>query len=741
MKRVSLNFLILLLVGAGVWFFSALLINPRGSKGAAKLGTSDQTPNDLPGPKVAGSPDTTKNSSQGPQFPLSAPSPALAGNSSLVSGSNVSEMSVFGVKGAVLIDQIPPGRFRTELEALAPLAREKALKKLGDCQVPVADVASLHVDNDGELNYACRAPLPDDGLSPEVRAKTSPPRHTNGPSSSPTSAPSLFNQAFPAPTSTFPGDAGTTGGPTAAPGGVWSGVTPVVATLLTNSVPISSPPICHSKPGAPNVIYLNFGGGTVSGTAWNSSRGVSSYQCLPFNSTDTNLNPVEFSPADQQSIIDTWGRVSENFRPFDVDVTTEKPASVTNNRVAVAMITPSTDANGAALPHKEFGGIAYFDKFGQGNFATSYSPAWCQPYGAASLAFVISHEVGHNMGLSHNGIKAYATNAAVEYYSVTGSGDTSWCPIMGNGYSANVTQWTHGEYFNANNLQDQLSIITEKLSYRSDYSSNSIDTPISLSSNGLCSAGSGILVHNTDANYFSFSVSYPLVQFSVSPPRPSKTPFSIPLDVAADVLSSNGTVVAHMDPQSTTDVTSNVALSPGNYYLRVYGSGCGNPLSNPPLGYTSYGSLGSYTISITGMIAIPPEYKPLIGSQTNLTMTPGGPPPFRFSWTKNNATIPSATNASLKLTNIRLSDAGAYTVTEIDGLGNKSQATTFVVPSFGSSQVRGWSWNDTPMLPAGLGNAVAIEAGSSQASIYALALKTDGTVVDWGGGKAVCQSG
>src|SRR4051794_41600183 len=40
-----------------------------------------------------------------------------------------------------------------------------------------------------------------------------------------------------------------------------------------------------------------------------------------------------------------------------------------------------------------------------------------------------------------------------------GSGDTSWGPIMGTGYNRNVTQWSKGDYYMANNTQDDHVII------------------------------------------------------------------------------------------------------------------------------------------------------------------------------------------------------------------------------------------------------------------------------------------
>ena len=48
---------------------------------------------------------------------------------------------------------------------------------------------------------------------------------------------------------------------------------PVVAAAAVPVSPFPANLIFHSKPGAPNVIYLNFNGETVQNTAWNTSLG------------------------------------------------------------------------------------------------------------------------------------------------------------------------------------------------------------------------------------------------------------------------------------------------------------------------------------------------------------------------------------------------------------------------------------------------------------------------------------
>src|SRR3954466_12695895 len=67
-------------------------------------------------------------------------------------------------------------------------------------------------------------------------------------------------------------------------------------------------PILHSNPTfTAKVIYLDFDGQVVSGTSWD-------------NGNTINAQP---SIASSAQILEIWKRVSEDYRPFDVDITTD----------------------------------------------------------------------------------------------------------------------------------------------------------------------------------------------------------------------------------------------------------------------------------------------------------------------------------------------------------------------------------------------------------------------------------
>src|SRR4030095_5463619 len=64
--------------------------------------------------------------------------------------------------------------------------------------------------------------------------------------------------------------------------------------------------------------------------------------------------------------------------------------------------------------------------------------------------------------------------SGTQYFAGQGSGNVSWAPIMGVGYYNNVTQWSKGEYPDANQTQDDVAIITGKLTTRADDHANAI---------------------------------------------------------------------------------------------------------------------------------------------------------------------------------------------------------------------------------------------------------------------------
>jgi len=99
------------------------------------------------------------------------------------------------------------------------------------------------------------------------------------------------------------------------------------------------------------VLYLNFTGETVTNTQWNTDLGRTTIPAMAFSS-DSDF--TTFSDAEQVIIKRVWQRVAEDYSPFNIDVTTERPATL-GTRTAVAVITRNTDANSDPNPYNTSG--------------------------------------------------------------------------------------------------------------------------------------------------------------------------------------------------------------------------------------------------------------------------------------------------------------------------------------------------------------------------------------------------
>ncbi len=488
-------------------------------------------------------------------------------------------------------EDLPPGRFRERLANLPETARLRALEWLRDFHFTELDLNSLRIDSSGGIFYADTFTL----------------------------------QAGPVP----------------------SADEPVIGAA---AIPISPFPASlkfHSHPGSPNVLYLNFAGETITSGQWLTEVGRSAIPAVAF-STDADYST--YSDAEQSAITNIWQRVSEDYAPFDVDVTTERPAIFTT-RTAHALITRNTDANGDPNPYPSSGGVAYVNVFASSSFAT-YRPAWIYfnnlAGGESYISEATSHEIGHNLGLSHDG-----RTDGTEYYGGHGSGDTSWGPLMGNGYNRNVSQWCKGDYYLANNTEDDLAIISGKITYRPDDRGNTAGTAAPLVINGLTnvasttpendptntnSANKGVLERNTDVDVFSFTTGNGTMSLAVKPwSLPSGITRGGNLDLLVELRDSTGNLVLTNNPASQTTALIQTNLTEGVYYLHVRNVGTGAPTNSTPTGYTAYGSIGQYFISgylVPSGFLVPPLAEAQL---SDLTQTGVGAKSFTVTYSDNVA--------------------------------------------------------------------------------------------------------
>jgi len=117
----------------------------------------------------------------------------------------------FGQGQPQSVDELPPGQLKNKLQSLPPQARANALRWLQDFSFPAADVETIHADDEGNIYYADAFTVDEADLESSGAA-----------------------------------------GPAAAP-----------STTLDDAF------LLHSRPGAPNRVYIDFNGHVITGTAWN----------------------------------------------------------------------------------------------------------------------------------------------------------------------------------------------------------------------------------------------------------------------------------------------------------------------------------------------------------------------------------------------------------------------------------------------------------------------------------------
>ena len=452
----------------------------------------------------------------------------------------------------------------------------------------------------------------------------------------------------------------------------------------------------HSNPSSTFTIYLDFDGAITEGTNWNNGTGIPTLIDIAY---DRNSNPGVFNNSELNQIREIWRLVAEDYAPFDVNVTTEDPGTEALKRTGadVEYGIRSIHTSNTNRVCGGCGGVAYIGSFN----STVDLPAYNFNKGINAGGNTQSHEVGHSVRLAHDGLSSGTT-----YYGGHGSGNTSWGPIMGGPGSRSVKTFSNGDYYNANQQQDDLSRISSLngFTYRQDDHGNTFAAATPLKVNGSTSLSSfGIIEQNTDVDLFSFETAAGNVSFDVNPHATHEN-----LDIWAGIYDDTGALVAESNPSNNTSASfTDVNLAAGKYFLKVEGVGTHgfynaamDKVFDPgeadytgpetiipwnvagPTGYSDYASVGQFwitgsiqaaatdTVSITPLDAVKSEG--LAGST-----------PFTFRFERVGNTVPEVqlTYAVVSATPERDNNVQPFTVDGDDFVGGTLPSGVFSIPA------------------------------------------------------------
>ena len=369
--------------------------------------------------------------------------------------------------------------------------------------------------------------------------------------------------------------------------------------------------LLHSRPSATRVIYLDFDGYELHDTAWNASG----TPALTVPRYTKDLDPA-FSTTELDVVQEVWARVSEDYAPFDVDVTTEDPGTADLARTSAgdaaygARVAVTTDTSLRSTIVGCGGGCAGVSYVGTYDTVLTGYPEYYQPafvlgttgYSAASLADIASHEAGHNLGLSHDG-------QGLSPYYRDPDGTRIWSPVMGAGYTP-LTQFSNGDYAGATQTQDDFAVISQNgPPLVGDEYGDTTATAYPLTGATVA----GMIGSRADLDVFR------VTRACAGTLAATLTPATLgaDLDTRLRLLDANGVPLAIDAPPAAragtwspvvTGLGSAVSreVPAGTYYLEVDGVG----LDDPTQGYSDYGSVGRYALNVSGCPGVAPPPTP-----------------------------------------------------------------------------------------------------------------------------------
>ncbi len=349
----------------------------------------------------------------------------------------------------------------------------------------------------------------------------------------------------------------------------------------SGTIPTSQAFLLHTSPGNDQVIYLDFDGHKSKNNGWGHN-----IDFPPFN---TSGSSATFTTGELQSIIAHWEYIKEDFAPYDVDVTTEEPdqdhlkfSFVGDQKYGIRCVfTQATGGFGNGI-----GGVAQLG---------SFKSLWDQPCfafnkGDNTGSMTGSHEVGHSLNMIHDGLNGST------YHPGTGSGATSWGPIMGAPFGKTVVHWSNGDYAGSTTTQNDTGFLSSPFAFGlgvlTDTAPDVVGAgePLPIACPGTSFATVfGMIQTRTDVDVYEFSTSGGPATITATPWNPGPN-----LDIRLELYDGAGALIASHDPSGQTNASISQSLAAGSYSVLIDGVG-------KPGVYSDYGSEGQYDLTVNAV--------------------------------------------------------------------------------------------------------------------------------------------
>lgn len=331
-------------------------------------------------------------------------------------------------------------------------------------------------------------------------------------------------------------------------------------------------PALNSHPSSVSTLFLDFDGHTVSGTSWN---GVNDIICGPSGLTNDQITEI-------------FNRVSEDYRPFDLNITTDSAVFLAApvDKRSRAIITISSDW------YPGVGGVSFIGSFTWGDDTPCFIFSAALGYRPKYISEAVSHEVGHTLGLYHQAVYDQSCNLVSSYNTGTGTGEIGWAPIMGVGYYQNMTLWNDGPNpYGCTEKQNDLYVISSYngFGFRTDDHANTFTAATNETFSNNSFTANGIIEKNTDKDIFKFTIPTDgEFRLDAIPYNVGANNAGSDLDLQVTLYDNAQTQLSVYNPDATLSLAIDTTLVAGTYYAKIEGKG--NQYA------PNYASIGSYSL-------------------------------------------------------------------------------------------------------------------------------------------------